>query len=134
MRGVQAYARQRVDSAPPEDVLLLLLEGAVDRIRQADEAMVARDRSLWNKHLHTVRAVFLELSAAIDTSMDPALAGNLRNTYGWIIHHSREAARDGDRDRLDKVRRVVQIVYDTWTQAVQIHREGGVSPIEGFEP
>jgi flagellar protein FliS len=125
MRGVQNYARQRADSAPPEDILLLLLEGAIDRVRQADEAIVANDRGLWNKHLHTVRAIFIELTTALDPSLDPALATNLRNTYGWVIHHSTEAARNGDRERLAEVGRVVQVVYDTWAQAVQIQREGG---------
>lgn len=125
MRAVQNYARQRAESAPPEDILLLLLEGAIDRVRQADEAMVANDRSLWNKHVHTVRAIFLELTTALDPSLDVSLATNLRNTYAWIIHHSTEAARAGDRERLAEVGRVIQVVYDTWSQAVRIQREGG---------
>jgi flagellar protein FliS len=128
MRGVQSYARQRAESAPPEDVLLLLLEGALDRVRQADEAMEAKDRVLWNKHLHTVRAIFIELTSALDPSLAPEIATNLRNTYSWIIHHSTEAARAGDRGRLAQVRDVVQIVYDTWSQAVQIQRDAGDLP------
>ncbi len=128
MRGVQSYARQRADSAPPEDVLLLLLEGALDRVRQADEAMVARDRGLWNKHLHTVRAIFIELMSALDPSLAPEIATNLRNTYSWIIHHSTEAARNADRERLAQVGNVVQIVYDTWAQAVQMQRDAGDLP------
>jgi len=132
MRGVQSYARQRTESAPPEDVLLILLEGALERVRQADAAMADRDRGLWNKHIHTVRAIFIELTSALDPSLAPDVALSLRNTYSWIIHHSTESARNGDRERLSQVRDVVQIVYDTWVKAVQMNRDAGeLAPGDG---
>lgn len=123
MRGIRGYERTRIESASNEDVLVLLLEGAVDRCRQADAAMEGGDRSLWNKHLHTVRAIFLELQMALDPAGGPELLTHLRNTYAWILHHSTEAAKTGDRQRLAEVQRVVEVMYTTWSQAVTMVRE-----------
>ena len=134
MRGLRGYARARVDAATSEDVLVLLLEGAVERCRQADFAMEDGDRSLWNKHLHTVRAIFLELQMALDAEGDPSLITNLRNTYAWIIFHSTEAAKSGDRARLAEVLRVVEMMYGTWTQAIAIAREEADVAGGGGEP
>jgi flagellar protein FliS len=120
-----------MDSASNEDVLVMLLEGAVDRCRQADLAMEDGDRSLWNKHLHTVRAIFMELQMALDADGDPQLITNLRNTYAWIILHSTEAAKNGDRERLAEVQRVVSMMYATWTQAVAIARGDVEAPESG---
>ncbi len=130
MRGYQNYARARVDSAPPEDILIMLLDGALDRLRQADEAMAAGNNKLWNKHLHVVRAVFIELSMALDDSMPPAIARNLKATYGWVVHHCIEAGRRGDRERLAEIDKVVHIVHETWVKAIAIQR-GDAEPPEG---
>ena len=133
MRGLRGYARARMDSASSEDVLVMLLEGAVDRCRQADAAMDEGDRSLWNKHLHTVRAIFMELQMALDADGDPQLILHLRNTYAWIILHATEAAKHGDRVRLAEVRRVVEMMYGTWAQAVAIARGDAEAPGVGEE-
>ena len=134
MRGIRGYAKARVESASQEDILVMLLEGAVDRCGRAAAAIEANDRSEWNKHLHTVRAIFIELQMALDPSMAPELATNLRNTYAWIIHHSTEVAKTADLNRLAEVRRVVEMMYETWTQAVAIARDGeGESADDGEE-
>jgi flagellar protein FliS len=133
LRGLRGYARTRIESASNEDVLVMLLEGAVDRCRQARAAIESGDRNLWNKHLHTVRAIFLELQMALDPAGSPELLTHLRNTYAWILHHSTETAKTGDLQRLHEVQRVVEVMYTTWSQAVVIAREGTDDSAEAGE-
>jgi flagellin-specific chaperone FliS len=116
-----------MEAASQEDVLVLLLEGALERVDKADAAMAAGDRVAWNTHLHTVRAIFIELQIALDPAGPPDLIGSLRNTYGWVIHHATSVAKTGDRAVMVEIRRVVALMYETWAKAVAMAREGGES-------
>jgi flagellar protein FliS len=124
VRGLRGYARSRMEAASQEDVLVLLLEGALDRVDKADAAMAAGDRGGWNAHLHTVRAIFIELQMALDPSGPAELIASLRNTYGWVIHHCSAVGKSGDRTVLVEIRRVVALMYETWAKAVAMARDG----------
>ena len=113
-----------MEAASQEDVLVLLLEGALDRVDKADVAMAGGDRVGWNTHLHTVRAIFIELQIALDPAGPPDLIVSLRNTYGWVIHHASAVAKSGDRRVLGEIRRVVALMYETWAKAVALARDG----------
>jgi flagellar biosynthetic protein FliS len=124
MRAVNAYRRSSVENAPNEELIVLLVENAVQRIDRADGFMQAGDRSEWNRELHFVRAIFLELLGAFDADAPSEVAGPVCTTYRWIIAHAQIAARDGDRAELARVREVAATMLDTWTRALSVHREG----------
>lgn len=113
-----------MEAASQEDVLVMLLEGALDRVDKADAAIAAGDRVGWNTHLHTVRAVFIELQMALDPAGPPELIASLRTTYGWVIHHATAVGKTGDRRVLGELRRVVALMYETWAKAVAMARDG----------
>lgn len=127
MRAFNAYRRTSVESAPNEELVVLLVENAVQRIDRADAHMEANDRAAWNRELHFVRAIFLELLGAFDADAPPEIAGPVCTTYRWILHHAQTAARTGDRAELARVREVVATMSDTWSRALRVHR-GEASP------
>ncbi|MFN7142988.1 MAG: flagellar export chaperone FliS [Myxococcota bacterium] len=128
MRGIANYRRTDVESAPREELVVLLFAAAVRREETADAAMARGDRSAWNAELHVARAIFLELLQALDPATPSAVADPLRTTYRWLVHHLTVAGRDGDRARLAEVRRVTAGLHDTWARALAIHR--GEAPAE----
>lgn len=129
MRGIASYRRTDVESAPKEELVVLLVAAAVQRADAADAAMARGDRSAWNAELHVARAIFLELLHALDPATPAAVADPLRATYKWLVHHVIVAGREGDRERLAEVRRVTAGLHDTWARALAIHR--GEAPAEG---
>jgi flagellar biosynthetic protein FliS len=122
MRALANYRRTSVESASNEDLVVLLLEAAVQRQHNADAAMVAHDRSAWNKEIHVARAIFMELLSAFDPETPAEVLAPMAATYRWLIHHLTEAARNGDRVRLEQTLEVSGTVLDTWTRALKIHR------------
>lgn len=118
MKGIASYRQQRVDSAPPEDVLVMLLEKALQKEAEADAAIGRGDRAAWNAAIHHARAIFMELSLALDHSLAPDVTHKVASLYRWVIHHLTEVGHTGDRARLDEIRGVTAQLLETWTAAV----------------
>ena len=122
MRAIASYQRATIETAPNEELVVLLCEAAVRRSDNADAAMERGDRTGWLAEIHVARAIYLELLQALDPTAAPTMANAMRETYRWLLHHLTEAGRTGDRARMTEVRRVATVVCNTWTQAVGIHR------------
>ncbi|MDP2307118.1 MAG: flagellar export chaperone FliS [Pseudomonadota bacterium] len=129
MRAIKSYQRTNIESAPNEELIVMLVEAALRREVAADAAMARGDRTGWLTEIHGARSVFVELLVALDPTAQPEIAKALSDTYRWILHHLTEAGRTGDRVRLDEVRAVTDTVRTMWTNAVRIHR-GDVDPLD----
>jgi flagellar biosynthetic protein FliS len=124
MRAIQSYQRTQLESAPGPDILVMLVEAALQREDAALAAMERGDRLAWVQELHVVRAIFLELRMALDHSLLPVVAASLDTTYKWCIHHLTVAGRTADKALLTQVRDVTTTLHETWTQAVGASRAG----------
>lgn len=126
MRAIASYKRTSIESAPNEELVVLLVEAALRKEDAAVDAMRVGDRTVWLRELHTARAIFVELATALDPKGDPLTVGALRDTYRWLLHHLLEAGRTGDLVRMAEVRGVTDTLRDTWTRALRIHRREDV--------
>ncbi|MES2640686.1 MAG: flagellar export chaperone FliS [Myxococcota bacterium] len=129
MRAIDSYRKTNIESAPNEELIVMLVEAALRREDAADAAMVRKDRTGWLMEIHGARSVFVELLVALDPTTQPEVAKALSDTYRWIMHHLTEAGRTGDRARLGEVRKVTDTVRTMWTNALRIHR-GDTDPMD----
>jgi len=130
MRAIASYKRTAIESAPNEELVVMLCEAAVRRAEKADAAMERNDRRDWLAEIHIARAIYLELLQALDPTEAPNALNSMRDTYRWLLHHLTDAGRTGDRARMAEVRSVALTVYETWSRAVNIHREGAEAEAE----
>ena len=119
MNGIRAYRSNKVQTAPNEQVLLMLLETAINAQSNAAEAMEQGDRPAWNKEVGHSRAIFIELMGALDHKVAPSLTRNLHMVYAWAIHQLTEAAKTGNVETLFTVHKVTCTLYHSWLEAVQ---------------
>jgi flagellar biosynthetic protein FliS len=124
MRVAAAYRRADLASASNEDLLLRLLEKALQHMYNADVAIEEGRRGDLLHHLHFARAIVLELANAFDRETAPDAAVSVLTTYRWMLHQLVEAGRHRDRARLALVREAAETLLDAWTEAVRISREG----------
>lgn len=122
MRAIASYRKTNIESAPNEELIVMLVEAALRREDAADAAMERKDRTGWLMEIHGARSVFVELLVALDPTAQPDVARALADTYRWIMHHLTESGRTGDRARLAEVRNVTETVRVMWTNALRIHR------------
>lgn len=119
MAGVSAYRKTDLACASNEDLLLRLLEAAVQHEAKADYAMAEGRRTDWLHHIHMARAIVIELVSAFDRDAPAEVAVPILTSYRWIIHHLTEAGRTGDRERMARVQETTESLLATWTTAVR---------------
>lgn len=119
MSTIDAYRSAQIQHAPPEQILLLLLERAVKDQSAALDAMDRGARLTWVAQINHARSIFIELQSALDHTLSPQLSRHLHEVYGWALHHLARAARDGDPELLRAVQTVTLSLHEAWTAAIE---------------
>jgi len=116
--AVDQYARlglrTDIESASPHRLILLLLDGGIEKIRAARLAM---DRSaIADKGANISWAISIidGLRASLNMEQGGQLAGNLDNLYEYMSRTLVEANLHNDRARLDLVESLLQEIRAGW--------------------
>jgi flagellar protein FliS len=110
---------EQVQSASPEDLVLMLFEGAVRFGRQAQEALLAGDREAGAALAGRVRAIVEEL----DRSLNPAagsISRHLSAIYEYVLRRLRPDAIDAT--TLGEVISDLEVLCEAWTALVAERR------------
>jgi len=114
MNGIARYRQVRAQM-PPEQLVLALLRESVSTLGRLHGATPTQ----WAGHLHRVRAIVIELRAALDPQVDTELVGRLDSLYGWSLQTLIEAGRTRDLSKTDAVRGVLGTVLEGWLAVVE---------------
>lgn len=128
------YLTQRVVSAGPEQMVVLLLEGAQRFVLQASHAIHRRDFEAKAQAINKTLAILDELGRRLDHEQGGELAGNLLRLYRWWGNEMLEAGFKLDTSRLERVSGQMAEMRQTWEQAAR-PRTGapGASAFHGGE-
>jgi flagellar secretion chaperone FliS len=96
-RGVQ------VATCSPLQLLVMLFDGAIRFIGEAETAMAAKDRARAGDRIGKAHAIVAELAATLDREPAPELADNLLAIYTFCMGHLLEANIHQDPKRLTEV-------------------------------
>ena len=117
------YKKSQVDTATPEDTLLLLVAEAV---RSAECARLEQDlekrKSLLNRSLRIVS----ELSRSLNLDYGGEMAFNMLRLYTFISRRLADAI-NGEDSGLPDALKILRHVRETWEQAVTIARAEGTA-------
>jgi flagellar secretion chaperone FliS len=114
-----AYLRTKVLTASPEELRLMLLEGAVKFARQGREGMEARDYEAMYAGLSQARDIVFELMTTIRGDVDPDLAANARGLYAFIYRTIVEASLEKDAVKAGKAIELLEYERETWVLLMQ---------------
>jgi flagellar secretion chaperone FliS len=118
MSLISAYRSAQVLTAPPEQLVVLLLERAV---REEDEAIAAMERGArqaWIAHLNHCRAIFVELQIALDHTVAPGLTATLHSLYAGALRKITEASRTGNIEVTLQLRDATAVLHEAWIQVL----------------
>jgi len=113
MRGIAAYKQNRVESASPAQIVMMLFQEAVHRLTRALHTL-DNDPAGWRKDLHHTREIYVELLTALDPSVAPEMCANLSSLYQWCIAELVEAGRAKDEKRIRDVLKVTTTLLEGW--------------------
>lgn len=98
--GYQAYHHNAVATAAPEQLVVMLFDGALRFSRRAVAAYEAGQRPQATQAIGRVTSIVNELNATLDLEAGGDIARNLRAIYGFVNRHLVEAVREADPNRV----------------------------------
>ncbi|GAB4383253.1 MAG: hypothetical protein Kow0022_02630 [Phycisphaerales bacterium] len=124
-----AYLRTRVMSARPEELRLMLLDGAIKFTLQAREGLSTKNYELSYNGFSQAREIVMELINGISDDADPDLAAKVRSVLLFLYRELMEASFSKSVEKLDGVLKILEYERETWVLAMQkIAAERGRKP------
>lgn len=117
--GFNAYKNNSVNFASKEQLLLMLLDGAVKFTKRGRLAIVDKDIQLAHDSLSRVQDIFTELRVTLDTNAGD-WARQIFNVYGFINEKLYEANIKKDEKIIDEVLPLIEEVREIWNEAYKI--------------
>jgi flagellar protein FliS len=108
------YLRAKVLTATPEQLQLMLYDGA---IRFAEQAKVAMQKKDWEGTYHGIsraQKIIAELTSTLKHSVSPELCGKLASLYTFVYRKLLEANIKHKIESIDEALTVLRHQRDTW--------------------
>lgn len=124
------YLKTRIDTASQPQLLVMLFDGAVNKLNLAKKAIDAKDIDASHQELTKVQKIFTELMVALDMEKGGELAVELFRIYDFIYHHLVQANIKQDTKFVDEVYPIVENLRDAWREAVMMYENGESGKVE----
>lgn len=102
--------------ADPHQLILRLLNGAIDRIAQAKGAAQQKDMPLKGELIGKAIGIISGLSSCLDHNQGSELSQNLESLYEYMNLALLQANLKNDTQRLDEVSRLLHEIRSAWVQ------------------
>lgn len=109
-----AYLRTKVLTASPEELRLMLLDGALKFLRQGRDAMVRKDHEGTFNGISRCRDIILELLNGVKPEPDRELYNRVTGLYTFMYTTLVEANLEKDVTKCDKVIELLEYERETW--------------------
>lgn len=113
------YLSSKVMTASPEELRLMLLDGALRFAHQAAAGLEKKDYELSYSGFTQCRAIILELTNSIDESKAPEIADRVKALYNFIYTELIASSHEKDSQRLAKVIELLEYERETWAMLMQ---------------
>lgn len=130
----QKYRTTAVTSASREKILLMLYEGAIKFIKRAITA--CEEKNIAERGLNIGRAsdIIMELNNTLDHKVGGEISQNLERLYIFITDQLTKANITGESKHLHDALKIVETLYEGWTQAVESLKKGDAAQAKSSTP
>ncbi len=113
-----AYLKTRVMTASPEELRLMLLDGAARFLRQGIDGLASKDYERSFNGISQCRAIVMELLTSVRPEQAPELVERVQSLYSFMYAELVEASFSREIPRLEKVLGLLVFERETWTMAI----------------
>jgi flagellar protein FliS len=114
----RAYQEQAILTATPGQLVVMLYDGIIRFLRQADAAFEANQVAAAHERIGRAEAIVDELQATLDMSQGK-IAENLEGIYVWWKGCFMDIRFEQDRQKLGQVISEVASMREAWAQIAQ---------------
>ena len=122
-RQAAQYKKAQVETATPEELLIMLYDGAIRFLVVARKAMEEKDIEKSHNNLIKAQNILLEFMHSLDMEIGGEMAQNLYNLYEYLHHRLVQANIKKDLGMVDEVLGHLRALKATWEEAARISRK-----------
>lgn len=127
------YLRNTVMTATPEQLQLMLYDGAIRFATQAREALAKSDFETSCEKLLRAQRIVLEMRNGLRPEVNPELCDQISALYDFVYNRLVDANMQRDPAAIDEALRILEHQRETWRLLIEkIRREG--APQTADEP
>lgn len=116
-----AYQNNAVTTANPQELTLMLYDGALKFIRLAKLAIEQGNLDLKNTNIQKAQAIFQEMRLTLNKNI--AISANLDLLYEYMWRRLLDANIKNDTTILDEVLDFTTELRDTWKEAMKLAKQ-----------
>lgn len=120
--ALNVYKNNSVNYASKEQLLLMLVDGAVKFAKIAREGLEEKNISKSHENLIKVQNIFTELMVSLDKSSGE-WAREIYKVYEFIKNRLFEINLKKDVNMMDELMPVIESIRDTWHEAYEISKK-----------
>jgi flagellar secretion chaperone FliS len=116
----QQYQHNSVFTARPEELTLMLYNGAIKFLKQAKISIEKADVEKTHKNITRAQDIIIELMSSLDLQYD--VSHNLFSLYDFMNYWLTQAnihKFDGGTQKIDDVIKLIEDLRETWTEAMK---------------
>lgn len=117
-----AYKTNSVNYASKEQLLLMVVDGAVKFSKIAKQGIEEKDIKKAHENIVKTQNIFYELMATLDVEKGGEWAENLMKIYDFIIQRLLEANIKKDVKIMEEIIPIIEDIRDTWHEAYKISK------------
>ncbi len=111
-----AYKESSVLTATPQQLVVMLYDGAHRFLFQAAHAMRSGDVQQMNNRMQRAEAIINELRGTLNFEEGGEIAGRLEAIYSFCQRHLLEARLKRDPQRIEQVMKLLAELREAWDQ------------------
>lgn len=127
--NMNQYQQNQVNTASPEQILLMLYDGAIRFTRRAITGLEENKPELKNSGISKTMAIISEFSISLDHEIGGQIAEDLDALYHFMMRELTSANLKNDVKKLRNVERLLMDLRQTWGEAVEINRKEMIAAV-----
>ncbi len=134
--SINPYLKTKVMTANPEELRLMLFEGAIKFCRQALDAIGKADCEKMYNAILRAQKIIIELSNALKHDEAPDLCDKLAALYNFMYRRLVDANISRDADIINEVIRLLEYERETWLMVmgkIKKQRDDNTSPVTDIQ-
>ena len=117
-QGYAAYANNKVMTASPAELVLMLYEGAIKFCNLALDGVAQKDIPKVHKNIMKAERIIEEFQITLDHKYP--VAEDFDNVYSYLMRRLREANVKKDSEILEEVLGHLRTMRDTWKEVMRL--------------
>lgn len=121
--NMNRYYQNQISTASPEQILLMLYDGAIRFTRQAITGVEDNNSDARRYGISKTMAIIAEFANSLDHKMGSHFAEDLDALYSYMMQELTAANLDNDLEKLKTVEKLLVDLRATWGEAVELSKK-----------